>query len=60
MLAFYNDLVTGWAIGEGFANAFAYVILGMVGLNFLVELAINIVLTPVILRVITIVKKRFA
>jgi len=59
MLAFYNELVTGWAIGEGFANAFAYVILGMVGLNFLVELAINLVLTPVILRVINIIGKRF-
>lgn len=58
MLTFYNELVTGWAIGEGFANAFAYVILGMVGLNFLVELAINLVLTPVILRVIAIIGKR--
>ena len=60
ILAFYHDLVTGWALGEGFANAFAYVILGMVGLNFLVELAINIVLTPVILRIISIVKKRIS
>ena len=60
ILAFYHDLVTGWALGNGFANAFAYVILGMVGLNFLVELAINIVLTPVILRIISIVKKRIA
>ncbi len=59
MLAFYNSLVTGWAIAEGFANAFAYVILGMVGLNFLVELAVNLILTPVILRVISAVKKRF-
>lgn len=59
MLAFYNSLVTGWAIGEGFANAFAYVILGVVGVNFLVELAINLVLTPVILRVISAVQKRF-
>ncbi|MBQ8416968.1 MAG: ECF transporter S component [Clostridia bacterium] len=60
ILAFYHDLVTGWALGNGFANAFAYVILGMVGLNFLVELAINIVLTPVILRIISIVKKRIS
>lgn len=60
ILAFYHDLVTGWALGEGFANAFAYVIIGMVGLNFLVELAINLVLTPVLLRIISIVEKRLA
>ncbi|MBE6589058.1 MAG: ECF transporter S component [Ruminococcaceae bacterium] len=56
ILAFYNNLVTSWALAEGFANAFAYVILGMTGLNFLVELAINLVLSPVILRVLSIVK----
>ncbi|MBQ8310150.1 MAG: ECF transporter S component [Clostridia bacterium] len=59
ILTFYHELATGWAISEGFANAFAYVILGMVGLNFIVELVINLVLTPVILRVITIIGKRF-
>lgn len=58
MLTFYNELVTGWAIGEGFANAFLYIILGMVGVNFLVELAINLVLTPVILRVFSAIKTR--
>ena len=58
MLAFYNSLITGWAIAGGFANALSYVILGMLGINFLVELAINLVLTPVILRVISAVSKR--
>lgn len=56
ILAFYNDLVTSWAIAGGFASAFGYVILGMVGINFLVELAINLVLAPVILRVLSAVK----
>ena len=56
ILAFYNDLVTTWAIAEGFSNAIGYVILGMVGVNFLVELAINLVLVPVILRVLSAIK----
>ena len=56
ILAFYNDLVTTWALAEGFANAIGYVILGMVGINFLVELAINLVLAPVILRVLSVIK----
>ncbi len=58
MLAFYNSLLTGWAIGAGYGNAFAYVIFGMTGVNFLIELAINLVLTPVILRVISAVEKQ--
>ena len=32
----------------------------MIGLNFVVEFAINVLLIPVVLRVIDIVKKRFA
>lgn len=59
MLAFYNDLVTQWAIGANFANAFAYIIFGMVGLNFLIELAVNLVLTPAVVRIIKVVKKNF-
>ncbi len=58
MLAFYNELVTVWAIAEGFETAIAYVILGMTGLNFIIELAINLVLVPVILRVIAAVQKQ--
>ncbi|MBQ9773751.1 MAG: ECF transporter S component [Clostridia bacterium] len=56
--AFYHDLVTEWAIAADFSNAFAYIILGMVGVNFLIELAVNLVLAPAILRVIDAVKKR--
>jgi len=58
MLLFYNELVTGWAIGEGYTSALLYVILGIVGINFIAELFINVVLTPVIVRVIRAVRKR--
>lgn len=57
MLLFYKELVTGWAIGAGYESALLYIILGVVGVNFLVELAINIVLAPVIVRIISITKK---
>lgn len=57
MLLFYKELVTGWAIAKGFDSALLYIILGVVGLNFLVELLINVVLAPVIVRVINAVKK---
>jgi uncharacterized membrane protein len=46
MLLFYGDLVTGWALANSYSNAFLYIIFGMVGVNFLVEMAINLVLIP--------------
>ena len=57
MLLFYKELVKGWAIGAGYESALLYVVLGVVGLNFLVELGINVVLAPVIVRVINAAKK---
>lgn len=51
---FFFDTIQGWASAAGFANAGAYMILGLVGMNFLVESAINIVLSPTILRIINI------
>ncbi len=58
MLLFYKELVTGWALAEGYNSALLYVILGVVGINFIAELVINLVLTPAIVRVIHAVKKR--
>ncbi|MBE6671498.1 MAG: ECF transporter S component [Ruminococcaceae bacterium] len=57
MLLFYRELITGWAIGAGYSSALLYVILGVVGINFIAELVINVVLTPVIVRVIRAVRK---
>lgn len=60
VLTFFNELATGWALGEGFTNAFAYVLFGMVGISFLLELAINLVLTPAILTIIKAVSRQIA
>ena len=57
VLTFFHELATGWALSEGFSNAFAYVLLGMVGVSFLLELAINLGLTPAILTIIKAVKR---
>ena len=54
---FFYDTVSGWAAGAGFASAGAYMIMGLVGLNFLVEMAINLCLSTVIVRILSIVKK---
>ena len=54
---FFMPLINDWAKAAGAENAGLYVLTGVVGLNFFVELAINLVLSTVIVRIITIAKK---
>ena len=56
-LGFFMEALTQWGTALGFPNVGNYIIYGVVGGNFLVEMGINIVLAPVIIRVINIVKK---
>lgn len=56
-LVFFYDTISEWAAGAGFANVGAYLIIGFVGLNFVVETLINLCLSTVIMRVLSIVKK---
>lgn len=56
-LVFFYDTISEWAAGAGFANVGAYLIIGFVGLNFVVETLINLCLSTVIVRVLSIVKK---
>ena len=55
---FFLPTVSGWAEAAGFANVGAYMIVGLVGLNFVFELLINIVFSPVILKLINLGKNR--
>ena len=56
-LVFFMEALTQWGTALGFPNVGNYIIYGVVGGNFLVEMGINIILAPVIIRVINIVKK---
>lgn len=50
---FFMDTVREWAVQAGFGdNAGGYMIMGLVGLNFIAETVINIVLSPIITRLI--------
>ena len=44
--------ITEWGKAAGFENVGAYMIIGLVGLNFLFEVLVNVVLSPVIVRLI--------
>ena len=57
-LLFFMETIGGWADAMGFgANVGQYMIIGLVGANFLFELLFNVVLSPVIVRLIRIGKK---
>ncbi|MGI5976601.1 MAG: ECF transporter S component [Candidatus Limivicinus sp.] len=59
-LVFFMDTIRGWAEAAGFANVGTYMIVGFVGFNFLFELLVNVVLGPVIMRLINLGKGRRA
>lgn len=54
---FFMDTINGWAEAAGYASAGTYLIVAMVGVNFLVELVVNIVLSSVIVRIVQLGKK---
>lgn len=49
MFLFFRETMTAWAGGS---NLFYYALVGLAGVNFLVELCVNLVLAPVIVRII--------
>ena len=55
LFLFYYPLMETFAAANAFAGAVAFIFLGIVGLNFIVEFLINVLLVPVVLRVIKII-----
>ena len=49
---FFFETIKGWAEAGGFPNAGNYLIFGMVGFNFVVELLINLVLSAAIVQIL--------
>ncbi len=56
-VVFFLKTIAEWGAASGFSNTVGYMFLGLAGGNFLFELATNIILAPVILRVISLAKK---
>ena len=57
-LIFFMSAITEWGVAEGFNNTAKYMFLFLAGANFLAEISINILLAPIILRIVEAVKKR--
>ena len=54
---FFLDTVREWGRAAGFENVGTFMLTGFVGLNFLFELLVNIVLAPVIVRLVKYARK---
>jgi uncharacterized membrane protein len=49
---FFMETISGWASALGYPSAGNYMIFGLVGVNFIIELGLNLVLSTTILRII--------
>ena len=49
---FFLPTITAWGEAAGFSNATAYIFLSLVSFNFLIELGLNLVLSPSIVRLV--------
>lgn len=57
-LVFFMDTISGWAASAGLGgNVAQYMIVGLVGGNFIFEIVINLILSPIILRLINVREK---
>ncbi len=54
---FFFDAVREWGVAEGFESVAKYMLVGFVGFNFLFELLTNVVLCPIVVRIIEATKK---
>lgn len=54
---FFFDAISEWGAGAGFTSTFTYMIVGLVGMNFVFELVTNIILCPAIVRIVNALKK---
>lgn len=55
---FFLETISSWGLVGGFDGTLEYMILGLVGGNFLFELGSNAILSPVIIRIMSIIKKK--
>ena len=57
-VAFFLPTIEGWAQGLGFASAGEYMVFGLAGINFVVELVTNILLVPILVRLVSILERQ--
>ncbi|MBQ9375792.1 MAG: ECF transporter S component [Ruminococcus sp.] len=56
-VVFFLKTIREWGQAAGFNNVATYMLVGFVGLNFLIEMGVNIVLSSAIVRILKVIKK---
>lgn len=56
-VVFFFDTIKEWGVVNGFGSTVEFMFIGLVGFNFLFEMATNIILSPVIVRILKLKKK---
>ncbi len=56
-ILFFMDTLAVWGQGLGFSNVWQYILVVLVGFNFLFEMGTNILLSPLVVRLLHIRKK---
>jgi len=57
-LTFFMDTIRAWGSASGYENGFVYILVGMIGINFIIELVLNIALSPVVFKLLKIKDKK--
>ncbi|MBE7010650.1 MAG: ECF transporter S component [Ruminococcaceae bacterium] len=57
-IVFFMDTLAVWGQGLGFQNVWKYMLIVLVGFNFLFELGTNLLLSPLVVRLLTFRKKQ--
>lgn len=58
-IVFFLPTLRVWGEAEGFDSVWGYLLIGFVGLNFVFELAFNLILAPVLLRLLGMFEKQY-
>lgn len=57
---FFLDTIRGLSVDNGYGNVVTYMLFGMTGLNFPVELGVNLILSTAIVRIVQVGRKQLA
>lgn len=57
LLLFFRPVLEVWALDKGYTDIVFYSLFILAGINFIIELGVNLIVNPVIVRVVNVVQK---
>ena len=56
--AFFFNTLTSWAGANSYDNTTKYIFIGMIGINFFLEMLVSVALSPVVARIVCLVRNK--